>query len=58
MSSLYCDTEGTETNVEDISTKFLDPWEDEALIFYLQKGRHQSGLSKNALKRVLKKAKH
>jgi len=58
ISSLYGDTEGTETNVEDISTKFLDPWEDEALIFYLQKGRHQSGLSKNALKRVLKKAKH
>ncbi|MCA9761261.1 MAG: DDE-type integrase/transposase/recombinase, partial [Streptococcus sp.] len=42
--------------VEDISSKNLDPWEDEALLFYLENGRFIDGASNKQMKRVRVKA--
>ena len=41
---------------EVVSSKGLDPWEDEALLYYLKHRRHASGLPKKQVKRVKKLA--
>ena len=42
----------------DSQEKSLDPWDDECLLNYLQKGKHVPGMSKKQLKRVENVAKH
>jgi hypothetical protein len=39
---------------EDISSKYLDPYDDEALLHYLKHGNQRDGLSKKQIKRVEK----
>ena len=45
-----------EEETEDVSSKFLDPYEDEALLHYLKHGKNLDGLSKKQTKRVNKLA--
>jgi hypothetical protein len=45
-------------NENNISSKSLDLFEDEALLHYLRQGRHINGLSRNQVNRVCRAAAH
>ena len=46
------------TTVEEDSSKFLDPYEDEHLLHFLRTGKHLNASSKKQVKRVIQKAPH
>ena len=36
----------------DVSEKYLDPYEDKPLLYFLQHGRHENSISKKRIKRI------
>lgn len=55
---LAINTENIEETAEDNRGKYLDPWEDEILLVFLQKGKFPPGCSKKHIKRVSKRAEN
>ena len=52
-------TENIDSNEdENISSKYLDIYEDEYALYYLKYGRHKSGSSNSQIKRIKNLAKH
>ena len=55
ISRLY--GQDNEINTIEPSQKFLDPWENDYLMYYLKHRRFMSGYGKNAINRTIKQAK-
>ena len=53
---LACELIGKVTGEEEKSSKILDPFEDEALLYYLRHGKNKAGIGKNQARRVLKES--
>lgn len=47
----------TNTENEDVSNKFIEPYEDLTLLYYLEHGKHKKGISKTQVKRIEQIAK-
>ena len=49
---LFIDPIRTDEREEDANIKALDPWEDEALLYYLKNGKFPGGVSKKTIRRL------